>query len=108
MRKVNEEVRKQVASVLTRNEGLPRDVFVTVNKVSTSRDLKQAHVYISILPDGKRASTLKSLQRMQSELQRELGRKLQMKYTPKVHFVLDEAQIKAQHVYDIMDTDEAA
>lgn len=105
MRKVNEEVRKQVAALLTRNERLPRDVFVTVNAVETTRNLRTTFVYISILPDGKRASTLKALGKAQSSLQKELGKKLQMKYTPRIEFVLDEGQIRAQGVFDVMDRD---
>lgn len=106
MRQVNEQVHHSVAEILSRDVELPTDVFVTITQVNTSRDLKHADVFITVLPDNKRVSTIKVLERDHAHIQRELGKRLTMKFTPHLHFKFDEGEIKAQHVYDMLDTQE--
>ena len=103
MSKVNENVRAQVAQAVSQDVELPLDSFVTVTRVETSRDLQHAKVFIMVLPDGKRASTMKKLQQQKGVVGRALGKALKMKYTPKVHFHFDEQGIRAQQIFDVMD-----
>lgn len=103
MRQVNELLHRHVSEILAREMELPPDVFVTVTQVDTARDLKHATVYVMILPDNKRVSTLRTLTHHLGALQRLLGPRLKMKFTPRLRFALDEQEIKAQHVYDVLD-----
>lgn len=103
MRKVNEQIRSKVAESLSRDVELPLDTFVTVVSVETSRDLRFATVFVMVLPDGKRVSTMKKLAGQKHVVQRALANALKMKFTPKIHFEFDEAGIRGQRIYDILD-----
>lgn len=104
MRKVNEMLRMAVAEILLREVELPLGSFVTVTSVDTSRDLKHAVVYVTVLPDGKRISIIKQLQSSRGHVQQLLGKRISLKFTPKIRFDFDEGFIKAQHVYDALDS----
>ena len=106
MRKVNEHIRSKVAESISRDVELPLDSFVTVVSVETSRDLRFATVFVMVLPDGKRVSTMKKLASQKHAVQKALASALQMKFTPKIRFEFDEAGIKGQRLYDILDEKE--
>lgn len=104
MRQVNELIRGAVASLIAEELDIPQDVFITVTRVDTSRDLRHADVYIMILPDGKRGSTMELLEHKGGVVQKKLGGKIAIKFTPKLRFRLDEGELRAQSVYDTLDT----
>jgi ribosome-binding factor A len=103
MRQVNEEIRTRVAEIVVRDLELPLGSFVTVNSVDTSKDLKHARVYITILPDNLRGSTMDFIKRKTGYVQKLLGSRISMKFTPRLRFILDDGLIKAQEVFDVMD-----
>lgn len=104
MRKVNELIHHAVSEIIAREVELPLDVFVTITHVDTSRDLKHATAYVTVLPDQKRVSTIELINKRKPFIQRQLGKRIKLKYTPVLHFVFDEAQIKAQRVFNALDT----
>lgn len=107
MEKVNELVQHAVAEIILREIELPLGVFVTVTHVETSRDLKHANVYMTVLPDSKRVSSIKHIEQRQGLIQKELGKRVSFKFTPKLHFQFDEAEMKAQSIYDALDRESA-
>ena len=70
----------------------PRLGFVTVMHVKITPDLKSAVVFVSIMGDKKKKEeSLKVLARAAGFLQHEVGTALQMRYTPKLQFELDDS-----------------
>ncbi|MBN1688085.1 MAG: 30S ribosome-binding factor RbfA [Candidatus Omnitrophica bacterium] len=68
----------------------PRLGFVTITHVNVSPDLKSARVFYSRFGDAKeRKETQQVLERAAGFLQREIGKALQMKNTPKLTFSYD-------------------
>lgn len=104
MRKVNELIHHAVSEIILRDIELPLDVFVTITSIQTTRDLRHATVYITVLPDQKRVSSIKILQKRQPFIQKQLGKKIKIKFTPQLHFQFDEGQIKAQDIYTAIDS----
>ncbi len=89
MRRVNEAVR-EVLSEGVRELKDPRIGFVTVTGVDTSRDLRQARVYVSVLgSDRKRDEALAGLSAAHGVLQARIARELRMKRTPQLAFEYD-------------------
>jgi ribosome-binding factor A len=86
-------------------EGLrdPRIGFTTVTEVRVTPDLKQARVYISVYGSAEEQQrTLKALQAAASYLRGELGRRLELRYTPALSFVVDDSLARAGRVEQIM------
>ena len=70
----------------------PRLGFVTVMHVKITPDLKSAVVFVSIMGDKKKKEeSLKVLSRAAGFLQHEVGHALQMRFTPKLQFELDDS-----------------
>ena len=89
MRRVNELVREVLSEALLELKD-PRIGFVTVTGVETSRDLRQARVYVSVLGGKrKREQTLAGLAAAHGVLQSRLSSELRMKRTPQLTFEYD-------------------
>lgn len=92
MRRVNEAVREVLSEALAEGLKDPRIGFVTVVSVDTTRDLRCARVYVSVLGDeSQRQESLKGLERSHGYLQSLLARQLGLKHTPQLTFHYDES-----------------
>ena len=60
-----------------------------VMRVTTTQDLKYAKVYISIYEEEKRAPMMKALKSAAGFIRHNLGRRVQLRYTPELLFELD-------------------
>ena len=112
MRRVNESLRAVLAEAVGELKD-PRIGFVTVTGVQTSRDLRQATVYVSVLgSEQKRAKSLAGLEAAHAVLQARLARELRMKRTPQLTFQYDpsvERGVRMSQLIDelVTDTDDA-
>ncbi|MGZ5384720.1 MAG: 30S ribosome-binding factor RbfA [Acidimicrobiia bacterium] len=89
MRRVNaillEAVAEEVAGLKD-----PRLGFVTITGVDTAPDLRNAIVYFSVLgTEEERSSTIKALDSAASHVRSEVGRRISLKYLPKLDFRVD-------------------
>ncbi len=90
--RINEEIQKELASLL-RNLKDPRvqNTMISITHVQTTPDLRYAKVYVSFLEESKAADALKGLKSAGGYLRRELGRALQLRYTPELVWELDDS-----------------
>jgi len=76
---------------------------VTVTRVETARNLRHATVHISLLGHAhERGSILQKLHARHAALQALINRDCHLKYTPKLHFVLDTSIEKGDRVLDVL------
>ena len=89
---INEEIQKELASLL-RNLKDPRvqNTMISITRVETTPDLRYAKVYASFLEDNKANDALKGLKSAGGYLRRELGRALNLRYTPELVWELDDS-----------------
>jgi ribosome-binding factor A len=89
MRRVNEAVREVLSEAVGGLQD-PRIGFVTVTRVETSTDLRQARVFVSVLgSERKRERTLEGLASAHGVLQSRIADELRMKRTPQLTFEYD-------------------
>ena len=90
--RINEEIQKELASLL-RNVKDPRvqDTMISITHVETTPDLRYAKVYVSFLQEEKAKDALKGLKSAGGYLRRELGRSLNLRYTPELVWALDDS-----------------
>jgi ribosome-binding factor A len=72
--------------------------MVTVGEVRCSPDLKRARVYVTPLGDdteGGRAKLAGALNRAAPFLRGRLGREIELKFTPELHFIADKSYDEA-------------
>ena len=110
MRKVNEAVREVLSEAVPELKD-PRIGFVTITGVRTSRDLRHAVVFVSVLgSEKKRQRTLIGLQAAHGPLQARIGRELRMKRTPTLTFEFDPSVaegVRMSKLIDELDPDNA-
>ena len=90
--RINEEIQKELANLI-RNLKDPRvqNTMISITRVETTPDLRYAKVYASFLQEDRAADALKGLKSASGYLRRELGRALQLRYTPELQWALDDS-----------------
>ena len=90
--RINEEIQKELASQL-RNVKDPRvaETMISITHVETTPDLRYAKVYVSFLQEEKAKDAMKGLKSAGGFLRRELGRTLNLRYTPELVWALDDS-----------------
>jgi ribosome-binding factor A len=89
MRRVNAAVQEVLAEAVGELRD-PRIGFVTITGVETSRDLRHAHVFVSIFgSETKRENTLAGLAAAHGVLQARIAQELRLKRTPQLTFEYD-------------------
>lgn len=90
--RVADQVRSEIALMLSREVHDPGIGFVTLTRVQLSPDLQQARVRYTTLGDDKaRANTAKALQRAAPFIRRQLGVRLRLRRAPEITFLYDDA-----------------
>ena len=89
---INEEIQKELANQLRKVKD-PRvaDLMISITRVETTPDLRYAKVYVSFLQEDKAQDALKGLKSAGGYLRRELGRTLNLRYTPELVWELDDS-----------------
>lgn len=101
--RVGEEMRDILARLIRDEVKDPRVGFVSIVKVEVAGDLRHAKVFISVLGDeAQKKSSLKGLQSASGFLRSEVAKMLQLRYTPELHFVLDESIEHGQKIAQLL------
>ena len=78
--------------------------LVSVRAVDITPDLKNAHVFISAIgTKWQKEQALQQLQERRQHLQHDLSRRVIIKYTPHLHFQLDESIERGTRVLSLLD-----
>lgn len=105
--RVGEQLRHIIAETLRRGHFgheilLNQADRITVSEVRPSPDLKHARVYISTLGDIDLEKILPVLNEEAHVFQRVIGTSSNLKFTPKVRFVVDESVAHAQRIDELL------
>ncbi len=103
--RVNELLRHEISRLLILQAKDPRlQGVISVMRVVTSPDLREAQVFISVMGDAAtKQRALDGIRSAAAFLQRELRPRLTLRYTPFLTFALDESLEEGNHVLDLMD-----
>lgn len=99
--RVNELVKRQLSTIITRDMRF-EDVLVTVNQVKVTPDLKNAHVFVSVLGKGSAPGVMAQLDANRTVLQAEMAKDVVLKYTPHLKFHLDDSIERGDRVFKIL------
>ena len=89
---INQEIQKELAGLLrTVKDPRVQNTMISITHVETTPDLRYAKVYVSFLEESRAADAMKGLKSAGGYLRRELGRGLQLRYTPELVWALDDS-----------------
>lgn len=88
--KINEEMRRELAAVIRELKDARIPMMTSVVAVNVTNDLRYAKAYISVMGDEQtQKKALEGLKSAAGFVRREMGRRVDLRYTPEFVFVLD-------------------
>jgi len=103
--KVGEEVRKTLSMALLRGEVHVANIenaSITVSEVRVSPDLKNATAYVMPLAGEKAEELVRALYENAPYIRNVIAKKVELRYTPKLHFKLDRSFEEAAHINKLL------
>lgn len=100
--RISEEIQRELAALLRGLKDPRVQTMISITRVETTNDLRYAKVYISVLEKDKGRDVLKGLKSAGGYLRRELGSRLQLRYTPELSFELDDSIERGAHISDLI------
>lgn len=90
--RVADQLRSELAVLLTRDVHDPGVGFVTLTRVEVSPDLQSARVFYTVLGDDTaRRTSARALERAAPFLRRRIGARLSLRRVPELRFLFDES-----------------
>ncbi|HKL20279.1 MAG TPA: 30S ribosome-binding factor RbfA [Tichowtungia sp.] len=105
--RVNELLKREIADdILRLFSGSRFDTgAVTVTRVETAPDLRDANVHVSIFGhENERTEMIRFLNRHRKEIQARMSKHVKIKYTPRLHFKHDSSLEEGDRVLGILET----
>jgi ribosome-binding factor A len=98
------QIQRELAGLINHSIKDPRMSSSSVLEVVVTKDLSQAKVYFSVLDPEAAEETFQALKRASGFLQREIGRVLKSRLTPKLVFVYDDTDIRGRNMSELIDS----
>lgn len=91
-RRIDEEFKKELSNIINYDLKEPSVTgMVSVTRVKVTPDLKYAKVWVSILRAKSTEGTLKGLEKSSGFIRSELARRINLRNTPELSFVIDDS-----------------
>ena len=103
--RINEEVRKEVSDIIRNNIKDPRlTAMVSVTSVSVTKDLRYAKIFVSVFSnyEEEKNNSFLALKNSAGFVRKELGHRINLRYTPEVLFELDNSIDKGMHIDSLL------
>ena len=101
--RVNEVIKRELSEIIAREINFSAQTLVTVHAVNVTPDLRQCHVFVSVIgKTDQKGRAVAELEEHRVMLQRELAKRVVLKYTPHLNFKLDESIERGSRVLEIM------
>ena len=95
-------IAKNITEIIAYEVKNPHIGFVTVSEVKVSTDFSYAKVYVSFLTSKHPEKNLEELNKSKGFIRSSLAKKLDIRKTPEISFVLDETYEKAERIEELI------
>lgn len=88
--RIASEMMREVERIIREDVSDPRtECMFSITHVDVTRDLRYAKVYVSVYEEEKREPMMKALKSAAGFIRHNVGRRVQLRYTPEFLFELD-------------------
>ena len=105
--RINEEIQRALAELIRSLKDPRVQTMISITRVDTTPDLRYSKIYVSVLEDARAKEAVRGLKSAGGWLRRELGSRLQLRYTPELVFELDDSLKYGAHMFDLLSKLEA-
>lgn len=102
--RIASQIQRELAMLIQHGLKDPRLSSPSILEVQVTRDLSQAKVYFSVLDPEDAPGCLEALTRAGGFLQREIGKVLKARVTPRLKFIYDDSNIRGRDLSDLIDS----
>ena len=95
-------IAKNISEIIQFEVKNPRIGFCTVSEVVVSKDFSYAKVYVSFLGSKYPHQNLEELNKTKGYVRSSLARKLDIRKTPEITFLLDESYAKVERLEEVL------
>ena len=100
--RINEEIQRELASLIPNVKDPRVSGLISVTAVDTTPDLRQCRVYVSALNCKDEKELMRGLKSAAGFLRRELGSRVDLRYTPELQFIADDSIAYGAHILDML------
>jgi ribosome-binding factor A len=101
--RVDELLRQEIGSIVSREVADPRIGFATITGVETADDLRHAKVWVSVIGQpAERDAALAALRHAMPFIRHELGSRLRMRRIPDLHVHLDDTAERGTRILQML------
>lgn len=102
--KIARLIQKDMSDILLRYARTLYSTLISVSEVRVSPDLSIAHIYLSIFPQDKEASTMEQIEELTHRFRGELGtlERHQLRVIPELRFHLDETIDRLERIDQLL------
>lgn len=101
--RIASQIQRELASLVQNEVKDPRLSSPSILDVEVTRDLSQAKVYFSVLNPDDAEQSLKALNHASGFMQREIGKVLKSRITPRLKFIYDDSNIRGRTLSELID-----
>ncbi len=89
--RISEEIKREVSEIIMNDLKDPRlPKLISIVSLNVTRDLRYAKVFVSVLgSDEEKKNAIEGLRSAAGFIRREVGHRIQIRYTPELQFELD-------------------
>lgn len=100
--RIQSVIGKNITEIIQFEVKNPHIGFVTIQEVKVSTDFSYAKVYVSFLGSKNPHENLQALNKCKGFIRSSLAKKLDIRKTPEITFVLDDSYEKAEHLEELI------
>ena len=101
--RIASEIMREAERIIREDVSDPRTACMfSITHVDVTRDLRYAKVYVSIYEEDKREPMMKALKSAAGFIRRNVGQRVQLRYTPELLFELDTTIEYGVHIASLL------
>lgn len=102
--RLSSQIHRELSQLIRHSLKDPRLAQPSILDVKVTRDLSSAKVYFSVLQAEESENTQNALNHAAGFLQRELGKAIKSRLTPRLIFVYDDTDIRGRTMDELIDS----
>lgn len=102
LQRISDLIRTTLAEILLQHSEDKRFREVTITRVTVSRDLSHAKVYVSYITDQDTKEMTKALNHAAKFLRYTLANQIELRVTPELKFHYDDSNVRGQKIMDLL------
>ena len=101
--RIASEIMREVEKIIREDVSDPRtQCMFSITHVDVTRDLRYAKVFVSVYEEEKREPMMKALRSAAGFIRHNVGRRVQLRYTPELLFELDTTIEYGVHIASLL------